>query len=205
MSNCLAGINQPPFSFEEIKDAKAPDGVHYRIRDAADNRMATCYERSNAERIVRLMNRGAGYVPSKEVPSLEPVVGIAHVLVDVQLERLRQEKLKADGKFKWTCADNHWTHNGAARIISLDRKLSVLSEEFGEVSNEVVEYGITEDKYAEEGLNFPPHRVAYYFNRIRKELIQVAAVAVAWCEAIDKSGKLDVRTHEHPENCTHHE
>ena len=51
------------FSFEEIKDAKAPDGVHYRIRDAADNRMATCYERSNAERIVRLMNLGAGYMP----------------------------------------------------------------------------------------------------------------------------------------------
>ena len=198
MSNCLAGINQPPYSFEEIKDAKAPDGVHYRIRDAADNRMATCYERSNAERIVRLMNCGAKATVESD----------SKVLFDVQVERIRQERLKADGKFKWTCADVLWipkSRTKVPRFISQENRLAVLAEEFGEVSNEVVEYGITFDKYDEEGMELPPHRHAYYLERIRKELIQVAAVAVAWCEAIDKSGKLDVKTHEHPENCIHHE
>lgn len=92
-------------------------------------------------------------------------------------ERQRQETLVKAGKFLWTCASAN---------ISLDRKMSVLSEEVGETANEIVEYGITSDKYEKEQLPFPAHRRRYYLERIRTELIQVAAVCVAWIEALDK-------------------
>jgi NTP pyrophosphatase (non-canonical NTP hydrolase) len=92
-------------------------------------------------------------------------------------ERARQEKLKSDGKFLWTCADKSVTHH---------EKLAVLAEEFGEVAREVVDYNIGVEKYIVEKLEFPPHRKLYFLKRIREELIQVAAVCVAWCEAIDK-------------------
>jgi hypothetical protein len=102
---------------------------------------------------------------------------IESIATDIQAECDRQEELKRKGKFLWTCADIH---------PILDKKLSVLSEEFGEVSKEVVDYGITSDKYIADKLQFPPHRKLYFLKRIREELIQVAAVCVAWCEAIDK-------------------
>ena len=63
------------------------------------------------------------------------------------------------------------------------------AEEHGEVGREVVEYGITEDKYIKDNLHFPPHRRRYYLERIRKELVQVAADCVAWIEAIDEQLK----------------
>lgn len=47
------------YSYEEIPDATASSGVHYRVHDAADNRVATCYLRENAERIVEALNGGA--------------------------------------------------------------------------------------------------------------------------------------------------
>jgi NTP pyrophosphatase (non-canonical NTP hydrolase) len=99
------------------------------------------------------------------------------ILLAIGNERSRQEKLKFDGKFLWTCADSGVTHH---------EKLAVLAEEFGEVAKEVVDYNIDVVKYAKEILPFPLHRRIYYLKRIREELIQVAAVCVAWCEAIDK-------------------
>ena len=103
---------------------------------------------------------------------------IEEVLRDVGLERVRQEDLRRSGKFLWTCAVS-----GAA--VSLDRKMSVLSEEVGEVAKEVVDIGIARDKYDKEQLTFPRHRELALLLRIRKELVQVAAVCVAWIEAID--------------------
>lgn len=78
-------------------------------------------------------------------------------LRDVGLERFRQEGLRVAGKFAHTCAD-------ATAMIDTER-FAVLGEEFGEVAREVVEHG--DDR------------------ELRKELVQVAAVAVAWIEAID--------------------
>jgi NTP pyrophosphatase (non-canonical NTP hydrolase) len=98
------------------------------------------------------------------------------ILEEIDLERHRQDDLKASGKFLWTCADLG---------VSEDRKLSVLTEETGEVAKEIVDYGISRDKYHLENLPFPLYRDIHFLSRIRTELIQVAAVCVAWCESID--------------------
>jgi NTP pyrophosphatase (non-canonical NTP hydrolase) len=112
-------------------------------------------------------------------------MAIEDVLRDVGLERVRQEDLRRSGKFLWTCA---------AEGVPLDRKMSVLSEEVGEVAKEVVDVGIARDrdKYEKEEMAFPRHREVAFLLRIRKELVQVAAVCVAWIEAIDRDlDKLD--------------
>jgi hypothetical protein len=103
-------------------------------------------------------------------------VQLADVLGDIAIERTRQEQLRESGKFLWTCA---------SLAISLDRKLSVLHEEVGEVAKEIVDIGITDDKYRKESMEFPWYRKRDLLIRLRKELVQVAAVCVAWCEAID--------------------
>jgi NTP pyrophosphatase (non-canonical NTP hydrolase) len=96
---------------------------------------------------------------------------------EIYAERDRQESLKVSGKFLWTCADKDVSHQA---------KLAVLAEEFGEVAKEVVDYNISKDKYLADKLEFSRRRKLYFLKRIREELIQVAAVCVAWCEAIDK-------------------
>jgi NTP pyrophosphatase (non-canonical NTP hydrolase) len=77
-------------------------------------------------------------------------------------ERFRQEELKAKGKFAYTCADLEMTH---------PERLTVLGEEFGEVCHEVNE-GIGEGRSVDKA-------------KLRKELIQVAAVALGWIERLD--------------------
>lgn len=70
-------------------------------------------------------------------------------------ERQRQEHLLKQGKFPFTCANPE---------ISDIQKLPVLGEEFGEVSK-----AINEQQSIEE---------------LKSELIQVAAVCVAWLESL---------------------
>jgi len=84
------------------------------------------------------------------------------VLVRVERERQRQEALRVAGKFAFTCADAGMTN--AERFM-------VLAEEFGEVAHELNE-GIGDGR-------------SVSLERLRTELVQVAAVCVAWCEAID--------------------
>lgn len=84
------------------------------------------------------------------------------ILKDVHRERLRQNQLKSEGKFAYTCADSEMTQSD---------RLAVLGEEFGEVCHEVNE-GI--------GVN---RKVI--LAKLRKELVQVAAVCVAWVESVD--------------------
>jgi NTP pyrophosphatase (non-canonical NTP hydrolase) len=85
---------------------------------------------------------------------------ISDILSEVLNERERQDVLKAEGKFKKTCADG----------MSNAERLAVLAEEFGEVAREVCEQieGFTD------------------WYKMRTELIQVAAVCVAWVEGLDK-------------------
>jgi len=75
-------------------------------------------------------------------------------------ERYRQEELRRAGKFPHTCAGLGYAQS---------EKLVVLAEEFGEVSRHVAEF-IASGELDEMSL--------------RKELIQVAAVAVAWAESL---------------------
>lgn len=86
------------------------------------------------------------------------------VLVEVLRERRRQEELRRRGKFPHTCA---------AREIGPADKLAVLAEEFGEVARHVCEHAID------------PARLDRM--KLRKELVEVAAVAVAWAESLGES------------------
>ena len=100
------------------------------------------------------------------------------VLAEVYQERGRQDALRRAGKFLWTAADSEQSNV---------RKLAVLAEEFGEVSREVTDEMIATDKamvpeyrtYKDEMA-----KVVIARDNLRKELIQVAAVAVAWVESL---------------------
>jgi len=76
------------------------------------------------------------------------------ILHDVYRERQRQDQLKREGRFAHTCADRDLTEHF---------KLAVLAEEFGEVAHSVC-----------DGAQ----------DLTREELIQVAAVCLAWIEGL---------------------
>jgi hypothetical protein len=78
----------------------------------------------------------------------------------VTAERLRQVQLKTEGRFEHTCADPEATDG---------YRLTVLVEEVGEVARAVLE---------SDGRG------------LREELVQVAAVAVAWIEGLDAEGEV---------------
>jgi NTP pyrophosphatase (non-canonical NTP hydrolase) len=86
----------------------------------------------------------------------------ARIFDDVTAERARQDVMKAAGRFRYTCADKEMTH---------DQRGLVLGEEVGEVCRAVLELSaLANDAHGKN---------------LRKELVQVAAVAVAWIEALD--------------------
>ena len=82
-------------------------------------------------------------------------------------ERLRQEHLRAAGKFKTDCS--------AVDSPSAEN-LAVLAEEFGEVAKEVCEY-------LSSGVMSP---------NLEKELVQVAAVACAWWEGLQAAKRVAI-------------
>lgn len=86
------------------------------------------------------------------------------VLFEVRNERRRQEYLRTQGKFRATCAT---TGDNALDDFEC---LAVLAEEFGEVSRAVCEQMAGSNELVRMSL--------------REELIQVAAVAVAWVERL---------------------
>ncbi len=107
---------------------------------------------------------------------------MGEVLADVRKERFRQEELFSKGKFPWACDDPG---------ISDVKKLAVLAEEFGEASKEAAQI---EEVYDRDARGLPQFKNTAEFNDevkrrrtlLRAELIQVAAVCVAWCEALDR-------------------
>lgn len=86
----------------------------------------------------------------------------------VVAERDRQQALKFTGKFVYTCAD--------AAMSDADA-LAVLVEEVGEVAKEINET---------IGRFLGAAQYGEYRERLRAELVQVAAVAVAWVEKLGK-------------------
>ena len=104
---------------------------------------------------------------SERIRSERDLAATARVLVDVHAERERQERLglnKAAQGVRWSsCAD-------PAMDGGDDRRYAVLGEEVGEVANAIL------DGKGDAAL--------------REELVQVAAVAVAWTEAIDGRGEV---------------
>lgn len=94
-------------------------------------------------------------------------MGLQRILSLVYRERYRQEDLKAAGRFKYTCADPE---------ISDDECMVVLIEEIGEVARQVLNQP---DREGERSYDGEGSREG-----LQKELIQVAAVAVAWAERL---------------------
>lgn len=84
------------------------------------------------------------------------------VLNLIHKERVRQETLKVEGRFKYTAADN----------IPDQDKFLMLAEEYGEVSRAI----LGRMMIVQDG------------GDLRKELIQVAAIATAWIESLGKHG-----------------
>lgn len=90
----------------------------------------------------------------------------SRVLSSVFAERRRQDMLVATGKHPFHVANPDIPDGG---------KLMVLGEEFGEVSRAAYDCYYTE-------VNGP---TTAQREHLREELIQLAAVAVAWVESID--------------------
>jgi NTP pyrophosphatase (non-canonical NTP hydrolase) len=85
-------------------------------------------------------------------------------------ERKRQDRLMALGKFAFTCADKDGLTNA--------EKLTVLIEETGEVARAILNLS----QLASDALL--KNRVVCEY-KLQEELIQVAAVAVAWLESLE--------------------
>jgi hypothetical protein len=85
------------------------------------------------------------------------------VLDRIDIERIRQENLREAGRF---------THTAASNGISEADRLAILTEEVGEVAGEVLGFsGLAADR-GDGG-------------RLRKEVLHVASVAVAWLEYLE--------------------
>ena len=80
-------------------------------------------------------------------------------------ERNRQDILKDAGRFEFTCADDG---------LTLAEKLACLTEELGEVAQEVL---------TQEGRRLARDTVGTP-EALRKEIVQVAAVGLAWIESL---------------------
>jgi NTP pyrophosphatase (non-canonical NTP hydrolase) len=109
-----------------------------------------------------------------------------NALREVGVERFMQEQAKADGKFRYSCSDPQMT--------DADR-LAVLMEEVGEVATEVL--GATDEQIkrnltiVKQTRDDSRQQEAAIRKRMRSELAQVAAVAVAWMESIPVEGEED--------------
>lgn len=99
---------------------------------------------------------------------------VVHALIDIVDERRRQEEIgdrKREAGIEWrSCADPDMAGGDGIRFL-------VLGEEIGEAANAVLE-----EAYARSVPGWDPNRQDEH---LREELVQIAAVAVAWVEAID--------------------
>lgn len=84
-------------------------------------------------------------------------------------ERVKQDELKAQGRFLYTCADISVVYGGAGGPTNAE-KAAILTEEVGEVCRALLSL---------EGLSKNDGK-----QNLRKELVQVAAIALAWLEAL---------------------
>lgn len=96
---------------------------------------------------------------------------IDRVLAHVRLERRRQEQLKSEGRFEFTCADGG---------LSNAEKLTILVEEVGETAREVL---------TQSGRRLARDTVGTT-DALYGELLQVAAIAVAWMQSFARRPEL---------------
>jgi hypothetical protein len=135
----------------------------------------------SAEQIKRVLGHTKVHILSDaQKNQLHYIVG-THFLTGTQLvclraildERHRQEELHRSGKFSFTCASPD-VPNGA--------KLMVLTEEVGEVARAAMAIY--------DPITAPDLKPEKALRHLQEELIQVAAVAMAWAESIEKDVRM---------------
>jgi hypothetical protein len=107
---------------------------------------------------------------------IQPTLVFGTIIRDIAVERDRQEALRESGKFLWTCASPD---------APIAEKNAVLGEEYGEVCRAVVEIIIARDKDNAGIKASTDEDLRAALTHLRRELIETAAVCVAWCEALD--------------------
>lgn len=121
-------------------------------------------KKSPDEQLDDILSEQANALAREDTEGLPDHHLLGTVLVNVKNERFRQERLKAEGRFKHTPAD---------RDCPALAKFAMVGEEFGEVAKEVL---------TQPGSPFAFDTVGDVL-KLRKELIQVAALCVAWVES----------------------
>lgn len=149
-----------PFGCEHIQGREGPG--HWRIHDANDDAIAVVagLEKGYAELIVNALN--TFMQPPLDSNATFGGIG-AKIFKAIFEERKRQEELKAQGRFQLSCADTGISHM---------ENYSVLGEEVGEVGH------VLNESLGSNGV--------FDLLKLQTELIQVAAVAVAWLEKVDR-------------------
>lgn len=92
------------------------------------------------------------------------------IMEQVLQERVKQDQLKASGKFAYTCRDYQ---------LSVTDKLTVLMEEVGEVARCCLELQALAQPTAMQS-----REPGWQIKKLRQELIQVMAVCHAWLESL---------------------
>lgn len=126
---------------------------------------------------------------------------LSAVLIDIQAERTRHDELRDAGRFTHTCADPGIAEGLPSELLDHCVRSTVLAEEIGEVSHELNEWVSWEHKTKRGMLDavlingermteevkeaYLRDRRADMRARVRKELIQAAAVIQAWIEGLD--------------------
>lgn len=85
----------------------------------------------------------------------------------IAVERMRQERLRQTGRFRFTAA---------SRDCPDGLRLAILTEELGEVARVLCERDMLSDE----------QDLLVARRELRTELVQVAAIAVAWVEHLDE-------------------
>jgi hypothetical protein len=89
------------------------------------------------------------------------------IMGDVMNERHRQDELRDQGRFEFTCADEG--------LSNADR-LACVNEEIGEVAREILTLkSLVHDR--------PRHEQPNDITKLHNELVQVIALCVAWLES----------------------
>lgn len=92
----------------------------------------------------------------------------------ILVERQRQETLRDQGRFRFTCADEAG--------LTPSQKFVVLGEEMGEVARVLLNLHELATDFCIGAIR-PPRLILN--TKLRKELIEVAAVTCAWLESME--------------------
>jgi len=165
-----------PANGEKLRASDGRDVALRRPRPRSSGRNGNAHCAIHALRCAA--ERGADGAGAPSLPALKVVSAYAldkSILEKIWLERLRQKQLLREGKIFFACD---------SPVVSHDRKLRVLTEELGEVAGAIDQIEILNPlRQPRAEMSEPSARAK---NNLRDELAQIAAVAIAWLESLQK-------------------